>query len=92
MAATKGRSAGAAPTAQWGYRWTPDRRNDESNGLVKTLWADLRRKQLPHAEASEDDVWYEDEQEQRTKFSASIGHAHNVDVGRRESFRRRYWN
>lgn len=92
MAATKGKSAGAPPTAQWGYRWTPDHRNDESGGLVKTLWADLRGKQLPHAEASEDDAWYEEEQAQRAEFSAKVGRAHTVDAGRRENFRRRYWN
>lgn len=76
----------------WGHRWKPSTRNDESNGLVKTLLADLRNKQLPRAERDEDETWYEEEQAARRDFSARVGRAHNVDPNRREAWRRRYWN
>lgn len=76
----------------WGHKYGGSSYNDESNGLLTTLWADLRRKQLPKAETSEDDQWYEQEQEERRLLAARIGKAHNVDPDRRESWRRRYWN
>lgn len=76
----------------WGHKFTGSNRNDESNGLFKTLVADLRRQQLPKADRPEDDAWYEEEQAARREFSARIGKAHNVDPDRRENWRRRYWN
>lgn len=83
--------SGAAPKANWGHHWKSSDRNDESNGLITTLWADLRGRQLPKADRSEDEVWYEEEQARRRAFSAAVGLSHNIDPDRRESFRRRYW-
>ena len=91
MAATKGRRA-AADRAEWGFHWKPSDKNDESNGLITTLWADLRRKQLPKSESSDVDSWYEEEQAERKALSARIGRAYNIDADRRENWRRRYWN
>lgn len=65
--------------------------NDESNGLLKTLWADLRKKELPRAEDPAEDAWYEEE-ERRRQEAAKIGRVHHADADRRESWRRRYWN
>ena len=76
----------------WGHRYGSSPYNDESHGLAATLWADLRRKKLPKAETSDDDAWYEQEQEERRLLAARIGKAHNVDPNRRESWRQRYWN
>ncbi|HEX2700342.1 MAG TPA: hypothetical protein VHM89_09100 [Acidimicrobiales bacterium] len=90
MAATK--RSGAADRAVWGYHWKPSDKNDESNGMLTTLWADLRRKPLPKSEPSDVESWYEDEQAERKAFSARIGRAHNIDADRRENWRRRYWN
>ena len=66
--------------------------NDESNGLLTTLWADLRGKELPHAEDPIEEAWYEEHQEARREYAARLGRAHNVDPNRRETWRRRYWN
>jgi len=90
MAATKG--SGAAPRAEWGYHWKPSDKNDESHGLITTLWADLRRKQLPKTDPADIESWYEEEQAERRALSARIGLAHNIDPERRENWRRRYWN
>jgi len=90
MAAT--RRGGFAETATWGYHWKGSDRNDESQGMLAALWADLRGKQLPKAESSDVEDWYEEEQAARRAYSAGIGLAHNVDPERRENWRRRYWN
>ena len=90
MAAT--RRGGAAEKATWGYHWKASDKNDESQGMLTALWADLRRKQLPKSDPSDIDDWYEEEQAERRALSARIGLAHNVDPERRERFRRRYWN
>ena len=90
MAAT--RRGGAAEKATWGYHWKPSDKNDDSQGMVAALWADLRRKQLPKSDPSDIEEWYEEEQAERRALSARIGLAHNIDPDRRENFRRRYWN
>lgn len=66
--------------------------NDESNGLLKTLWADLRKKELPHADDPIEDAWYDEHQEARREYAAKIGRAHNVDPSRRDKWCRWYWN
>lgn len=76
----------------WGHKWRASPYNDESHGLMATLWADLRRKQLPKTDTSEDQLWYEQQQEERRQLAARIGRAHNIDPDRRENWRRRYWN
>lgn len=76
----------------WGHKWKASPYNDGSQGLMTTLWADLRRKQLPRTETPDVDAWYEEEQEQRKELAARIGRAHNIDPNRRENWRRRYWN
>lgn len=76
----------------WGYKFPGSSRNDESNGLLKTLWADLRRQQLPKADRMEDEHWYEEEQQARHEYAVKIGKAYNIDPDRRENWRRRYWN
>ena len=67
-------------------------RNDESNGLVKTLWADLTKRELPHADDPIEDEWYDEHQETRRELATRISKVHNVDPARRQKWQRLYWN
>lgn len=88
--ATKGSHVRA--TQNGGQRPRSRPLNDESNGLVKTLWADLRGKELPHADDPIEDAWYDEHQEERRALAGRIAKVHNISADRRENWRRRYWN
>lgn len=67
----------------------PRRRNDESHGLITTLWADLCRKELPHAEDPLEDARFDEHQDARRDWALRVGTAHNISAERRARFMRR---
>lgn len=65
--------------------------NDESNGMMKTLWADLRKVQLPRADNDPTADVFEQEQVLNAEIARSNRRVHDIGPERRDRWRRRYW-
>lgn len=60
-------------------------------GLLRVLWADLRKQELPSEPDPEELAWLEEERELRRQEAAKVGRVHSLGEEHLERLRRRYW-
>ena len=60
-------------------------------GILKVLWADLRKREQPASSSATDDPWFEDEQEERRAMAMRAGTVRQLSQARREKWRRWYY-
>lgn len=76
----RGRRPGPAPVT------------DGNPGLMRLLWADLRKQPVPSQPDPMEDVWFEEEQEMRRELAVRTGTVRELGDERRQKWRRWYWN
>ena len=65
---------------------------DGNPGLMRTLWADLRKQPVPSQPDPMEDVWFEEEQQISREMGSKAGTVRQLSPERREKWRRWYWN
>ncbi|MDP9388499.1 MAG: hypothetical protein M3Q48_11465 [Actinomycetota bacterium] len=63
---------------------------DASPGLLRLLWADLRKQQLPRPLEPEELAWIEAEEELRRQAEEEATRAHSISSEHIDALRRRY--
>lgn len=75
-----------------GRRPSSKPQNDGNPGLLKVLWADLRKQPVPSDPDPHEEEWFEEQQEVLRAKAAKIGSVHSIGPDHLETLRRRYWN
>lgn len=75
-----------------GRRPSTQPQTDGNPGLLRVLWADLRKQELPREPDPEEMAWIEEEEELLRAEGAKIGSVHSISAEHRENLRQRYWN
>lgn len=65
--------------------------NGEKPGVLKLLWADLRKQPIPSEPDEVDLALYEEEQERKREHAERVGRVHSISASHMDSLRRRYW-
>lgn len=65
---------------------------DGSPGLLRVLWADVRKQELPQEPDPEEMEWLEEERAIRQELAMKFKRVHCVGEDKRDTWRRRYWN
>ena len=65
--------------------------NGERPGVLKLLWADLRKQPIASEPDEVDLALYEEEQERQREHAARIGRVHSISASHMDTLRRRYW-
>lgn len=65
---------------------------DGNPGLLRVLWADLRKQEVPREPDPEEEAWYQEEEELCRQQAARAGRVHCLPLEHQERFRRRYWS
>ena len=83
--------------SQAGGRWRRGRRPEPAPttvgnpGMLRLLWADLRKQPIPTEPDPMDIEAFEAEQEELRAMAAKVGTVRSISAERREDLRRRYW-
>ncbi len=66
--------------------------SDGNPGLLRVLWADLRKQEVPSEPDPLELEEFEEEQEMRRQLSVRTGRVTMLPESKREQWRSRYWN
>lgn len=75
-----------------GRRPSSKPKSDGNPGLLKVLWADLRKQPVPSEPDPDEEAWFEEEEELRRAEGAKVGKVHSIGAEHLDALRQRYWN